>query len=174
MGFWLTFMMQTPHQVTITGVFHVLNITSARRIVEVLLLSMVSRWRLWFFCLLICCNTQVWQRFHCIKPMLPAYVLTIQMPLYAFWMLCFAVMVGQNLDSELTVHLVPCLNWNELSVDWLASQSMKSICGMLGPLGQRPNFAKMLCSLVIAIHDHHGGVVPNNEEDLEQLLGVDY
>jgi len=54
--------------------------------------------------------------------------------LFAFWVLSFAVVVGQNLGSELTVHLVPLLIQNEFSADWLASQSIKSICGMLGLL----------------------------------------
>jgi len=94
--------------------------------------------------------------------------------LYAVQMLSFAVMVGQNLDSKLMVYLVPLLNQNEFSVDWLASQRMKSICGMMGPLGQRPNFAKMLCYLAIAICDHHAWAVLDKEEDLKQLLGVDY
>jgi len=94
--------------------------------------------------------------------------------LFAFRVLSFAVMVGQNLDSELAVHLVPLLIWNEFSVDWLASWSIKSIRGMLEPLGLRPNVAKMLCNLAIAICHHHGGVVPNREEDLEHLPGADF
>jgi len=94
--------------------------------------------------------------------------------LFAFWVLSFAVMAGQNLDPELTVHLVTLLIQNEFSVDWLAPQSIKLICGMLGPLGLRQNVAEMLCNLAFAIHDHHGGVVPNREEVLEQLPGVDF
>jgi len=35
-------------------------------------------------------------------------------------------------------------------------------------------FAKTLCNLAVAICDHHGVVVPNKEEDLEQLPGVDF
>jgi len=78
------------------------------------------------------------------------------------------------LDSELVVHFVPLLIQNEFSVDWLASWSIKLICGMLGPLGLRPNVAKMLCNLAVAICHHHDGVVPNREEDLEHLPGVDF
>jgi len=57
--------------------------------------------------------------------------------LFAFWVLSFAVMVGQNLDSELMVHLVPLLIQKEFSVDWLTPWSIKPICGMLGLLGLR-------------------------------------
>jgi len=94
--------------------------------------------------------------------------------LFAFWVLSFAVMVGQNLDSELVVHLVPLLIWNEFSVDWLVSQSIKLIHGLLGPLGLRSNVAKTLHNLAVAIHHHHGGVVPTREEISEHLLGVEF
>jgi len=45
---------------------------------------------------------------------------------------------------------------------------------MLGPLGQRPDFAEMLINLAVAICDHHNGVVPDSEDELEHLPGVDY
>jgi len=94
--------------------------------------------------------------------------------LYAFWVLSFASMVGQHLDSELLMHLVPLLNWNEFSVNWLASQSIKSISHMLGLLGQRPDFAEMLINLAVAIRDCHNGVVPDSEDELDHLPGVNY
>ena len=40
---------------------------------------------------------------------------------------------------------------------------------MLGPLGQRPDFAETLINLAVAIRDHHNGVVPYSEDELEQL-----
>jgi len=83
-------------------------------------------------------------------------------------------MVKQNLDSELVVHLVPLLIWNEFSVDWLVSQSIKLIHGLLGPLGLRSNVAKTLHNLAVVICDCHAGAVPNREEVPEQLLGVDF
>jgi len=45
---------------------------------------------------------------------------------------------------------------------------------MLGPLGQRPVFAEILLNLAVAIWDYHGGVVPDSEEELGKLPGINF
>ena len=62
----------------------------------------------------------------------------------AFWILCFASLMGKVNDAKLRGYVVMVLTWKEFSVDWLANKSVELIQSHLNVLGKFLYFAKIL------------------------------